>query len=34
MNALASLTLLASTALIVVAAIVYRRFTRAERRAA
>jgi spermidine/putrescine transport system permease protein len=34
LNALASLTLLASTALIVVAAVVYRRFTRAERRAA
>jgi spermidine/putrescine transport system permease protein len=34
LNALASLTLLASTALIVVAALVYRRFTRAERRAA
>ena len=33
LNALASLTLLASTALIVVAAVVYRRFTRAERRA-
>jgi spermidine/putrescine transport system permease protein len=32
LNALASLTLLASTALIVVAAVVYRRFTRAERR--
>jgi len=34
LNALASLTLMASTALIVVAAVVYRRFTRAERRAA
>jgi spermidine/putrescine transport system permease protein len=34
LNALASLTLLASTALIVVAAVVYRRFTRAERPAA
>jgi spermidine/putrescine transport system permease protein len=34
LNALASLTLLTSTALIVVAAVVYRRFTRAERRAA
>jgi spermidine/putrescine transport system permease protein len=34
LNALATLTLLASTALIVVAALVYRRFTRAERRAA
>ena len=34
LNALASLTLLASTALIVVAAVVYRRFTRAERRVA
>jgi spermidine/putrescine transport system permease protein len=34
LNALASLTLLASTALIVVAAVVYRRFTRAERSAA
>ena len=34
LNALATLTLLASTALIVVAAVVYRRFTRAERRAA
>jgi spermidine/putrescine transport system permease protein len=34
LNALASLTLLASTGLIVVAAVVYRRFTRAERRAA
>jgi spermidine/putrescine transport system permease protein len=34
LNALASLTLLASTAMIVVAAVVYRRFTRAERRAA
>jgi spermidine/putrescine transport system permease protein len=34
LNALATLTLMASTALIVVAAVVYRRFTRAERRAA
>jgi spermidine/putrescine transport system permease protein len=34
LNALATLTLLASTALIAVAALVYRRFTRAERRAA
>jgi len=34
LNALASLTLLASTTLIAVAAVVYRRFTRAERRAA
>jgi len=34
LNALAALTLLASTALIVVAAVVYRRFTRAERRVA
>jgi spermidine/putrescine transport system permease protein len=34
LNALASLTLVASTALIAVAAVVYRRFTRAERRAA
>ena len=34
LNALASLTLLASTALIGVAALVFRRFTRAERRAA
>jgi spermidine/putrescine transport system permease protein len=34
LNALATLTLLASTALIVVAAVVYRRFTRAERRVA
>ncbi|HET7869904.1 MAG TPA: ABC transporter permease [Actinomycetota bacterium] len=34
LNALASLTLMASTALIVVAAVVYRRFTRDERRAA
>ncbi|HSL68480.1 MAG TPA: ABC transporter permease [Actinomycetota bacterium] len=34
LNALATLTLLASTALILVAAVVYRRFTRAERRAA
>jgi spermidine/putrescine transport system permease protein len=34
LNALASLTLLASTALIVVAAVVYRQFTRAERSAA
>jgi spermidine/putrescine transport system permease protein len=34
LNALATLTLLASTALIVVAAVVYRRFNRAERRAA
>jgi spermidine/putrescine transport system permease protein len=34
LNALATLTLLASTALIVVTAVVYRRFTRAERRAA
>jgi spermidine/putrescine transport system permease protein len=34
LNALASLTLLASTTVIAVAAVVYRRFTRAERRAA